>query len=103
MLLIDRAAGMAARGLAGSDPRLKKDAGPDGLDYEEWIHCFVLVRVLDRLKALGMINEYIKLPRTQADSYLMSAIPNYVELIRDSVNEALEQLEPASYRKERQS
>ena len=100
MLLIDRAAGMAARGLAGSDSRLKKDAGPDGLDYEEWIHCFVLVRVLDRLKALGMINEYIRLPRAQADGYLMAVIPNYVELIRDSVTEALAQLEPASSRKD---
>lgn len=100
MILIDRAAGMAARGLLESGHRPRKGADQESLDYEEWIHSFVLVRVLDRLKALGMINEYIKLPRAQADSYLMSVIPNYVELIRDSVNEALEQLEPAFYRKE---
>jgi len=103
MILIDRAAGMAARGLVESAHGPKKGAGPESVDYEEWIHCFVLVRVLDRLKALGLINEYIKLPRAQADGYLMSVIPNYVELIRDSVSEALEQLEPSLYRKERRS
>jgi hypothetical protein len=94
---------MAARGLLESGRRPRKEAGLDSLDCEEWIHCFVLVRVLDRLKSLGMINEYIKLPRAQADGYLMSVIPNYVELIRDSVSDALEQLEPALIRKERQS
>ena len=100
MLLIDRAAGMAARGLVDTERRPRKDSKPDGLDYEEWIHCFVLVRILDQLKARGMINEYIKLPRGQADAYLMEVIPNYVELIRDSVTEALEQLDGALSRKE---
>jgi|SRR6516225_3377144 hypothetical protein len=94
MVIIDRASNMAARRLVEDHSQAGRGSPRErNVDYEEWIHGFILVRVFDRLSELRLLKEYLSLPRAQADGYLMEVIANYLDFISDTVTEAMKQLD----------